>query len=631
MLRFNFDAQAGETPASIAQKRALIAQLMGSARTPRTLGEGFAALGDGIVANVEGGRARDAEVKGQESANSTFSALTSMLTGQGGSTQSSPSAGGSDFMTGLINSESGGNWGALNDEGYGGRLQFGDARLADAAAAGIIPPGVTGAAFSRMSPEQQQAVEAWHFADIEQQAERMGLNQYYGQTIAGVPITPESVKAMSHLGGIGGAQKFITSGGRYNPADSNGTRLSDYGARFGGSSGEAPPVQVASLDPSIGAPVQAQPAQLPPIGPTGGPSMAAVPQAPAVQPQAPMASQPVQTAQGPSLQMLMEAAANPWLNESQKAIINSMITQQMQQQAQANDPLRQLQIQAAEQGLNAPIEVGGVLLDRETMEPIFDSRAAKGEGLINAGDGNIYNPATGEWITAPASAETDMTDTQRNLSWRAEQAGLTAGTPEYAEFMRSGGQSTGMALSVGPDGTVQFSQGGVGGKPLTEAQSKDAVFVTRANNALPTIDKYENALLSLGENVAGNIPYGNILQSEEYQVARDAGREFLATVLRKDTGAAVTPSEEAMYGDMLLPRPGDKPATIEMKRRRRAVAVQAIEAGMPPQAILNSVAALEGAGVVDAQGNVMPDGMNTPTPNQSTPADIDDILKGYGL
>jgi|GEM_PF-2656893 len=299
MLQFNFDATKGETPASIAQKRALVAQIMGSSRAPQNVGEGFSAIGDGIVANVLGRRAEEGEAAGQASAQESMNPIYAMLMGQGAGipATASDAAGamaGGDFLSGLVNSESGGNWQALNDEGYGGRLQFGDARLADAARAGVIPAGMTGADFSRMPPEVQQAVEQWHFGDIDQQAANMGLNQYFGQTIGGVPINADSIRAMAHLGGIGGAQRFIESGGRYNPADSNGTRLSDYGTRFGG----------------------------------GG-------------------SAPTQVAQGPDLAYLMQAASNPWLNDSQKSVINSMIAQQMEQ----SDPRYQQQLRAGDLGI----------------------------------------------------------------------------------------------------------------------------------------------------------------------------------------------------------------------------------------------------------------------------------------
>ncbi|MCZ4093048.1 hypothetical protein [Sinorhizobium psoraleae] len=80
---------------------------------------------------------------------------------------------------------------------------------------------------------------------------------------------------------------------------------------------------------------------------------------------------------------------------------------------------------------------------------------------------------------------------------------------------------------------------------------------------------------------------GNYAQSEEYQLARDAGRDFLATILRKDTGAAITAQEEQIYGKMFLPQPGDKPKAIQAKRQRRALAVEAIQGSMPATAIGN--------------------------------------------
>ena len=155
-------------------------------------------------------------------------------------------AGGGAFPASLIQSESGGNWQALNSEGYGGRLQFGAARLADAARAGVIPEAIDGAAFSRLPPEQQQAVEKWHFADIDRNTDRLGLTKYIGQEIGGTQITRDGIRAMAHLGGMGGVKRYLESGGRHNPADSNRTSLADYARRHGGAPnlnlGAQPPV-----------------------------------------------------------------------------------------------------------------------------------------------------------------------------------------------------------------------------------------------------------------------------------------------------------------------------------------------------------------------------------------------------
>lgn len=163
------------------------------------------------------------------------------------------------------------------------------------------------------------------------------------------------------------------------------------------------------------------------------------------------------------------------------------------------------------------------------------------------------------------------------------------GTFEQWEASKRGG----MSLQVDPEsGAITFQQG-ANIKPLTEAQSKDTVFATRAKGALPIIDQFGDALTSLPESVAGSTPVvGNYMKSPEFQQAEQAGKEFLQAILRKDTGAAITPQETAEYGTVYLPRPGDSPAVLEQKKQSRQRALAAIEAGMPPQAILNQEKAL---------------------------------------
>lgn len=148
---------------------------------------------------------------------------------------------------GLLKNESGGNYGAQNDavgsggkRGHFGALQFGQDRLADAKRAGVIPQNMTPEQFRTSGKEVQDRVADWHFADIDAQAQRMGLDRFYGQNIGGVTINRDSIRGMAHLGGIGGVQRFIETGGKSNPADANGTKLSDYGQRFGGMSAPTP-------------------------------------------------------------------------------------------------------------------------------------------------------------------------------------------------------------------------------------------------------------------------------------------------------------------------------------------------------------------------------------------------------
>lgn len=129
--------------------------------------------------------------------------------------------------------ENSGRWTGVNAYGYGGRIQMGQARLIDAANAGVVPRGMTPAQYAQLPPEKQREVEEWHWNDIDKQAERRGLGRFSGQVIGGVPINRDSIRAMAQLGGIGGAERFIRSDGQYNPKDRNGTSLRDYGRRFG--------------------------------------------------------------------------------------------------------------------------------------------------------------------------------------------------------------------------------------------------------------------------------------------------------------------------------------------------------------------------------------------------------------
>lgn len=216
------------------------------------------------------------------------------------------------------------------------------------------------------------------------------------------------------------------------------------------------------------------------------------------------------------------------------------------------------------------------------------------------------------------------TDDQRELAQINEER-KAKGTAELSmeEYQAAKKANTGFSVTTNPDGTVSVVQGA---KPLTEGQSKDMVYVTRASGALPTVDALGEKLTSLTEKVGGDVPLiGNYLKSEDYQKAEQAGREFLAAILRKDTGAAVTPSELETYGSTYLPQPGDKPAVLEQKRLSRQRAVKAIEMGLPPQAILQ----LEGERV-DVPDLPTADASTSEVPDMPKVGDVQDGYEYQG-
>lgn len=209
------------------------------------------------------------------------------------------------------------------------------------------------------------------------------------------------------------------------------------------------------------------------------------------------------------------------------------------------------------------------------------------------------------------------------LEQRALLGGLEPGTPEYQQFMIDGGAKSGLALSVGSDGSVSFSAGGASVKSLTDGQAKDTVYVTRAEGALAILDQYDSNLAVLGNRMLDADPTGLVrgkLQDTDYQLARQAGDEFLQAILRKDTGAAITEPEQELYGTTYLPRPGDGPEVIAQKKQSRKRAIEAIKAGMPPSAIVAKELALL------RSGDAKPD-----APDGATDADGWQVIDGVRI
>jgi len=129
------------------------------------------------------------------------------------------------FKRKMAMSESGGDANAeitLEDgRTFTGLYQFGDLRLQDYRKA-------TGAKFTqdefKQDEQLQQKVADWHFADIEDAIDALGSEaDRYDR---------DGLKAIGHLGGVGGMRKYVRTKGRYDPADALGTSLQSYYDKF---------------------------------------------------------------------------------------------------------------------------------------------------------------------------------------------------------------------------------------------------------------------------------------------------------------------------------------------------------------------------------------------------------------
>jgi hypothetical protein len=529
---------------------------------------------------------------GQQAAadyNKKMSPITAALMGGGGPAPSaSPmpartaAAPSGDSMATLISSESGGNWQAQNNavgaggqRGHYGRLQFGHARLEDAKRAGVIPQDVTPQQFMA-NPEMQKAVEAWHFSDIDNRIATGPASRAIGTSINGVPVTPEGLRAVAHLGGVGGMNRFVQSGGQYNPADVNGTTLMEYMRRHGGA---APaPTQVAQAP---GVPPGPVASDAPPMAYAPGQQAisAAMPQTGPVPPPAPRGQQLTQNFMQPP-----PPAPQPTGNvQAAMMAILSDPRFSPQQKAQA---MQMYQMGQRDEGLTT-VDLGDrvALMNRrgQVVREMPKTRDGADWQIVKDNDGNPiarFNARSG--TTEPLSGTgLPQGGTKSPTVQRIKQPD---GSEVAVQWDSKGGED-----GKGAWVPLNAPQGGnpVANPKLTEVQSKDVGFYNRGASILPRLEKQDKALTDSFSALGGKIPVvGNFLKSDAYRQAEQTGRELLAVILRKDTGAAVTDSEMQLYSNMYLPQPGDDASTIRQKQEGRKTAIEGIRMGLGTAEIL---------------------------------------------
>jgi hypothetical protein len=297
------------------------------------------------------------------------------------------------------------------------------------------------------------------------------------------------------------------------------------------------------------------------------------------------------------LMKLAEVMGNPYASESDKAIAKLLIDQTVQ----SMDPMRQMEMERARLELD---QMRNPQPEFTQLSPQEVAQLGLPPGVYQRGpDGRIDTVEKTQGVVDPIA----------DLRARATAAGLQEGTPEFQQFMLAGGKTdNGMVIESDGQGGFRMVQGsgaaGAAAKPFTEGQSKDVVYATRAKGALAALDPIANALTDRGDVAAGWLPFGlgGGMQDDNFQVAKTAGDEFLQAILRKDTGAAITSDEQALYGETYLPRPGDNEARLAYKAQARQRAVAAIEAGMSPAQII-------------AQEKALSEGQTAETPAASAP------------
>lgn len=128
--------------------------------------------------------------------------------------------------------------------------------------------------------------------------------------------------------------------------------------------------------------------------------------------------------------------------------------------------------------------------------------------------------------------------------------------------------------------TAGAAYGKTSSKPLTEAQAKDLTYATRGDEAEQYIAALEQSIVGynpvswMAATAAENNPVGNVFVPDEIKQIRQAERNFLTAVLRRESGATISPSEFAVAEKQYFPRPGDDAQTLRQKAQSRRTAIE---------------------------------------------------------
>jgi hypothetical protein len=170
---------------------------------------------------------------------------------------------------------------------------------------------------------------------------------------------------------------------------------------------------------------------------------------------------------------------------------------------------------------------------------------------------------------------------------------------------------------------------------LKEHQTKDALWAERMMRS-------EVALRGIERQYAGTVGQSspaakinnfwpdsgivaNMTNSQSWREYQQASREWIAAMLRKDTGAAVTESEWKLYFPTYFPQPGDSAQVLDQKRAARMAASGALrEASGPAFERMFPSSRKELFGQIETQNRVPPRaGAKQPAaPAATAPADV---------
>jgi hypothetical protein len=171
--------------------------------------------------------------------------------------------------------------------------------------------------------------------------------------------------------------------------------------------------------------------------------------------------------------------------------------------------------------------------------------------------------------TAAAKAQAEMNGTAKWVTMQQSD-----GTYVQQGFDRNGKATTMIPASADEVAKLNTQ------KAPTEGQSKAAGYANRMIQNEATIQDHIASNQGVGGIWNRNAP--NALKSDGYQSFLSAKNNWIAALLRQESGAAISEGEYSAADKQYFPQPGDGPDTIKQKAALRATANQSMIAAAGP-------------------------------------------------
>lgn len=198
---------------------------------------------------------------------------------------------------------------------------------------------------------------------------------------------------------------------------------------------------------------------------------------------------------------------------------------------------------------------------------------------------NTQSPDSVAQVAATMRGQNMVDARSREQTQATREANATVYDPERGVLVN---KATGAARPAMADGKPL----GAKDKPMTDAQAKANLFGTRMKESDRIISNLEGLYSPAAVNAkmtAGDLPVlggvagmaGNAMLSDYGQQAEQAQRDFVNAVLRRESGAVISPSEFANAQKQYFPQPGDTKETLAQKARNRKLAISGLEVEVP--------------------------------------------------